>query len=1041
MPRNATGSSCPHHQIKQRQWKVHSSILLVFLLAIVTMVLPANTVFGPDDVRSSGRHAPSEWAPEISPMGAIARGDVPIPVPPVGIHAMRPRLAAPSIFGLQGSDILVHSPTAPDFQSENTVAKNGNFIVAGYNDIRGFWLPDVSVSGYSYSSDDGASWTDGGQMPTFGGDKVYGDPDVKTWTDPNTSQVYFFFASLYSDTLGQSSLCINVSTDGGATWSLPRDVTTAKNGTDFPDKEFMGVDPETGRIFISWTNFGAETDMRVTYSDDFGMTWTGLNVFTPSGQGSVPRADGSSNNVYVGWRRTWDIQFVRSTDNGLTWGSPAAIVGGLANPMNPYGSDRIHGFIGMDVDNTNGNVYIAYASRNMAPDFADIYFIRSTDGGVTWSSPVAINANPGNDRAQFFAWLSVDQTDGRVDVIWYDQINGSGTSDLTDVFHTHSYDGGLTWACPTPITDKPFHAEYGNRTSQPNIGDYIQCVSENGKLYSTFAKTDEPSYLTFAPDTYFDRSDGTVPDAPISFVSSAFTDAGCTSANGYAEAAETIDLTVTIENYSTCLSSITGILGTVTTSTPGVTITNAAQTFGNLSAVGSTASNANPFVLDLDPGFASGTDIELLLTVGSSAGPALVPFSIPTGAPVQTTLLAENFDGVVAPLLPAGWSTALLVGTNNPWVTSMTFFASGANSVFCADVSVMSHNRLLSPPIVIPGNADLVDVTFDVTHNIEDDTERKAWDGAVLKIEINDASTTVKFAGAFASLFEPFYPWQMNRASGDDQPLQDLSCWSSDVTPNFSSVHLQFPGLAGTTIRLFFEMGTDIAIGTPTGMFIDNIVVKSIEKPSVCTDPPTAIAVPSPLVFTSVPGHETTCDTIAIVNEGPTPLILSSISGCTMPPFSIDTTMTAHSIPPYDSTRMVVCVTPTENGQFNCAINVESNAINGPTVIPVSVPVVTAIGTTAPMPFEILGVAPNPFNPSTSVRFSLPRAMPVTAEVWSVNGSRIAVLAAEKPFTAGLNEIRWDGRNANGHDVASGIYFVRVTTSLGQRVTRAVLLK
>jgi hypothetical protein len=957
------------------------------------------------------------------------------------MRARHPQAAARSALGLQGSDILVHSPTAPDFQSENTVAKNGNFIVAGYNDIRGFHIPDVSVSGYSYSADDGATWTDGGQLPTFGGDAVYGDPDVKTWTDPNTSQIYFFYSSLYTDTLGQSSLCIHVSTDGGATWSLPREVTTAKNGADFPDKEFMGVDPETGRIFISWTNFGAGTDMRVTYSDDFGLAWTGLNVFTPSGQGSVPRADGSSNNVYVGWRRSGEVQFVRSTDNGGTWSSAATIVSGLTNPMNPYGSDRIHGFIAMDVDNTNGNVYIAYASRNMTPDFADIYFIRSIDGGVNWSAPVTINANPGNDRAQFFAWLSVDQTDGRIDVVWYDQINGSGTSDITDVFHTHSFDGGITWACPTPLTDEPFHAEYGNRTSQPNIGDYIQCVSEGGKTYTTFGKTDEPSYLTYAPDTYFDQSDITTPDAPISFVGSSFTDAGCTSANGYAEAAETIDLTVTIQNYSTCVSSIVGISGNLTTTTPGVTITNATETFGNLSAVGSTASNASAFVLDLDSSFASGIDIELLLAVSSSAGEALVPFGVSTGAPVETVLLTEDFDGVVAPALPAGWWTGVVVGATNLWVTSTTFAASGTNSVFCADIAEMSHNRLITPWLAVPANADIFDVTFDVTHNIEHDTERKAWDGALLKIVIDDGNYQKPLAGAFASLFEPFYPWQMNRSTSDQQPLHDLACWSSDVTPNFNSVHMQFPGLAGTMVQLEFSMGTDPSVGTPTGMFVDNVVVKSIEKPSICTDPPTAIAVPAPLVFASVPGNETTCDTIAIINEGPTPLSISSISGCTTSPFSIDTTMTAHTIAPYDSTEMVVCVTPTENGLFNCTITVESNATNGPTVIPVSVPVVTAIGMIAPMPFKILGVAPNPFNPSTSVRFSLPRAMPVTAEVWSVNGSRITVLAKERSFAAGPNEIRWDGRNASGHEVASGIYFVRVTTSLGQRVARAVLLK
>jgi hypothetical protein len=194
----------------------HKSPPLVFLLALASLALPSNTIYGPADVRSSDRRAPSEWTPEISPMGAIARGDLPMPDPTeIRRRAMRPLPRASATFGLQGNDRLVHSPTAADFQSENTIAKNGNFVVVGYNDIRGFSLPDVSVSGYAYSSDGGISWTDGGQLPTLGGDQVFGDPDVKTWTDPNNNDVYFVYSSLYTTTLGQSSLSLHVSTNGG----------------------------------------------------------------------------------------------------------------------------------------------------------------------------------------------------------------------------------------------------------------------------------------------------------------------------------------------------------------------------------------------------------------------------------------------------------------------------------------------------------------------------------------------------------------------------------------------------------------------------------------------------------------------------------------------------------------------------------------------------------------------------------------------------------------------------------------------------------
>lgn len=1002
--------------------------------------------WGVGDVLSGGKKDVLTES-DISPMGAIARGDVPIPT----IEELGGRVGAPwpvsrAPMGLQGNDVLVHSPTALDFQSETTISKNGQYVVAGFNDVRGFSLPNVSVSGYAYSSDGGATWTDGGQLPTAGGSSaVYGDPDVKTWTDPGTQQDYFFYSSLYTTPGGSSSLCVHVSTDGGVTWSAPREVTTATSATDFCDKEFMGVDPETGRIFISWTNFGAAQTMRITYSDDKGLTWGGLTTFATSvGQGSVPRAAGNGQNVYVAWRTASTVQLCRSTNNGSTWSGPTTIVSGLANPMNPYGSDRIHGFIGMDVDHTTGYVYIVYASRNLAPDFSDIYFTRSTNGGVSWSAPVAINSRPGQDRAQFFAWVSVDQTNGRIDAMWYDQINGTGTSDLTDVFHTHSTDFGVTWACPTPLTDKPFHAEYGNTTSQPNIGDYNQCVSDAGSMYTSFAKTDEPSYLTYAPDTYVDVHDMTPVDAAVRFSSVSFTEAGCSSGDGYIQAGETVNITATIQQYSNCVAGVTGISGTLTTSAPGVVVTQGVSSFGSLGGAGTTSTNSTPFVIEVSGGFSLPDPIDLLLTMTSAQGGALLRFHLDTGDVSQTTLLSENFDAVTAPALPAGWSTTTFSGTANPWKTSTTYRVSLPNAAYCADIATSSGNRLQSPSIVIPAGADLVDVTFNVTHNLELLSERKAYDGAILRVEINNGiTTTTKLAGAFASLFEPFYPWQIERySSSAQQPLQDLACWSSNTTPNFNSVHLQFPGLGGTTIRLFFDLGTDTNTGTATGMFVDDVVVRAIDRGSVCTDPPLLVAAPVSVDFSSVPVNQTSCDSVFIVNDGPTDLTIAGFGGCTTAPFDLDTSLVDYTLAAGETTKVYVCVTPTAPGPDACAITVYSNATNNPVSIPVSLGTVTAIGDdAAPAPFQIVSVSPNPFNPSMTLRFSLPKSMPVTAEVWSVAGARVRVLAENRVFAAGENALRWDGLSDTGGPAASGVYFVRVKTPLGEKVTRAVLLK
>jgi hypothetical protein len=487
------------------------------------------------------------------------------------------------------------------------------------------------------------------------------------------------------------------------------------------------------------------------------------------------------------------------------------------------------------------------------------------------------------------------------------------------------------------LTDKPFHAEYGNTTSQPNIGDYNQCVSEEGRLYVSFAKTDEPSYQTFAPDTYVDVSTVAPADAPVKFSKYAFTEQGCVSGNGAIEPGESVDLSVEIEHYSPCFNGITGITGVLTTTTAGITINQDTSPYPNIPFLG-TSSNTDVFRFFVDPSVPCGSKIDFLLEVTTNEGVQGIPFDIRVGAGVTTPVLSESFDGVTAPALPAGWSSSFVTGTVNPWVTSTTFSSSGPNSAFCADISTTSLNRLISPSITVPANCDLLDIRFDVTHNIEDDVERKAWDGALLRVEINDGSVQTVLAGAFAELFEPFYPWQMNRQSSSSQPLQDLSCWSSNVTPNFNNVHIQFPGLAGTTVRFFWDMGTDGFAGTPTGMFIDNVTISCVSFECDCT--PTGI----------------------------------------------------------------------EPAQL-------------------------------PRSFEIVEVVPNPFNPETTVRFTLPEAMPATIDVVSVSGARVRTLADNQQYPAGVNTVRWDGRNDAGASVASGVYFVRARTALGMRVSRAVLLK
>jgi hypothetical protein len=83
---------------------------------------------------------------------------------------------------------------------------------------------------------------------------------------------------------------------------------------------------------------------------------------------------------------------------------------------------------------------------------------------------------------------------------------------------------------------------------------------------------------------------------------------------------------------------------------------------------------------------------------------------------------------------------------------------------------------------------------------------------------------------------------------------------------------------------------------------------------------------------------------------------------------------------------------------------------------------------------------PNPFNPSTTIAFSLPERMPVTLTVYDAEGREVARLI-DAPRSAGLNKVTWNGRGASGENVASGVYFYRLQAGNKVLTKKMLLLK
>ena len=70
---------------------------------------------------------------------------------------------------------------------------------------------------------------------------------------------------------------------------------------------------------------------------------------------------------------------------------------------------------------------------------------------------------------------------------------------------------------------------------------------------------------------------------------------------------------------------------------------------------------------------------------------------------------------------------------------------------------------------------------------------------------------------------------------------------------------------------------------------------------------------------------------------------------------------------------------------------------------------------------------PNPFNPSTTISYNLPKTGPVRLDIYNIKGQLVKTLV-NQTMLAGTHSVTWDGKDDNGKAASSGVYFYRIVT-------------
>lgn len=323
---------------------------------------------------------------------------------------------------------------------------------------------------------------------------VYGDPCIVS----DTNGVFYFFHLSDPEHKGWSSshlldrMVCQRSTDAGKTWS--EGVAIGMNRPRQQDKEWCVVDQNTNALYLTWTQFdkyeskNPEDSSRILFSSSFdgGNSWSApvrINQFSgncadsdSTVEGAVP-AVGINGEIYVAWAFDEKIYFDKSIDKGKTWFQKDIVASEQPGGWD-YNISGIYRCNGMPVtvcDNSRGpyrgTIYINFSDQRNGKDNTDVWIVKSTDGGETWSTPVNVS-NDTTQHQQFLSWLTVDKSTGYVYVIFYDRRNYK--DETTDVFLAVSTDGGQTFT-NEKINEKPF---------KPNsflfLGDYLNISAVNG---------------------------------------------------------------------------------------------------------------------------------------------------------------------------------------------------------------------------------------------------------------------------------------------------------------------------------------------------------------------------------------------------------------------------------------------------------------------------------------------------------------------------------------------------------------------------------
>jgi predicted neuraminidase len=233
---------------------------------------------------------------------------------------------------------------------------------------------------------------------------------TKKFTEMNAKLLFIFLSlTFFTTTFAQWQLDLRLTNDPAQSYmSGPHQHDIASNGN---------------TIHVVWHDERTNWDIYYKRSPDGGLSW-GADTRLSNGPGESHSASVavSGSNVIVVWNDSrdghWELFYIRSTDGGISWGTETRLTANDSfSSSNPVAASIGSVFHLVWEDGRDGN--------------EEIYYKRSTDGGLSWSTDVRLTNNTAVSYSP-----SVTVSGSFVLVVWYDDRDGNN-----EIYYKRSTDG------------------------------------------------------------------------------------------------------------------------------------------------------------------------------------------------------------------------------------------------------------------------------------------------------------------------------------------------------------------------------------------------------------------------------------------------------------------------------------------------------------------------------------------------------------------------------------------------------------------------